>query len=63
MASSEGLGEFDFLGLVTKLKSIVEPNEVWGSKVLEIDAGDHPMVACIRRAIAIPNPHLIPHGK
>jgi len=63
MASFGGLGEFDFLGMVTILKSIVEANEVWGSKVLEINAGDHPIVACIGRAIAIPNPYRIPNGK
>jgi hypothetical protein len=57
------LGEFDFLGVVTKLKSIVEANKVWGSKILEINAGDHPIVASIGRAIAIPNPHRIPNGK
>jgi len=63
MACSGRLGKFDFLGLIAKLNSIVEANEVWGSKVLEIDAGNHPIVACIGRTIPNPNPDLIPHGK
>jgi hypothetical protein len=57
------LGELDFPRVVTKLNSIVEENEVWSSLVLEIHAGDHSLVACIGRAVSIPNPHLIPHGK
>jgi len=63
MAGTGGPGEFNLLGLVAKLNSIMEANEVRGAKVLEIDAGDHPIVACIGRTIAIPNPHLIPHGQ